>query len=454
MFQSQSSPIDEFVKKADKLLQEEKANPALLDAMGQSLNIVWQDLLQLFQQRREVLDANANFHEKMGACIGTMSALEVACTDTMVPNSIEPIQDYLIKFKQLRIEMLAAVMVALKEGNGLLTKLRELATCGSLESRPDNIKIEIKKALTQVENWLEELHNRRNYLEQAWKFRKIQLEQCLALSILNRDIADLETTLRNYKSAIDTVTIQFESESDVTHLLSIFANFKNDAVNLRDKAVRITRSTEKISSLGGFDGNEASAKAYAFLGECTEHLEHVDNKENLFIEIKEFFTKGEKCLSILEKLEIEMSTANELSSPKEIIKLQSRTIAELANITDEPLALGHKVINRLGPSSPETKPIERIVVEIENRKTYLNSICLKNNDQLLKISETLNAFLERHNNLLAWLVSVNKAFLPSNNSIGKNRDESQAFLRIHRELLTDLEVINMSKSNGRTLFIS
>lgn len=415
--------------------------------MGQSLNIVWQDLLGLFQQRREVLDANANFHEKMGSCIGTMSALEVACTDTMVPNAIEPIQDYLNKFKQLRIEMLAAVMVALKEGNGLLAKLRELAVCGSLESRPDNIKIEIKKALMQVEAWLEELHRRRNFLEQAWQSRKIQLEQCLALAILNRDIADLEETLKTYKSAVGNTTIHFESEADITHLLRIFAAFKNDASVLRDKAVRITRSTEKISSLGGFDGNEASAKAYAFLSECTEHLEYVDSKESLFHEIQEFFSKGMKCLSILEKLEIEMSAANELSSPKEMVKFQSRTIAELANITDEPLALGHGLINKLGPSSQETKSIERIVIEIENRKTYLTSICTTNNDQLLKISETLNAFLERHNNLLAWLVSVNKAFLPSNNSIGKDREESQVFLRIHRELLADLEVINISISD-------
>lgn len=397
--------------------------------------------MRLFQQRRDVLDANANLHEKIGICLGKMSALEVACRETMIPNEIEMVQDFLNKFKQLRIEMLAAVMVALKEGNGLLAKLRETAVCGVLESRPDNIKIEIKKAITQVEAWLEDLHDRRNYLEQAWQTRKVQLDQCLALAILTRDILELENTLQTYKLTVDNTVVRFDSETDVIHSLHLYAGFKQDAIGLRDKALRITRSTEKIASLGGFAGDEASAKAYAFLNECTEHLEFIDSREALFLEIKEFFTKAEKCLAIFEKLEIEISTANVLSSPKEALKFQSRTLAELANISDEPLRLGYGLLSKLGKANPEAKSIERLVVEIENRKVYLNEICSTNNDELLKVSEALNAFLEQHNNILAWLVSVNKAFLPSNKTIGRNLDEGQSFLQLHRQLLSDLEVI-------------
>lgn len=411
--------------------------------MGQSLSIVWEDLLLLFQQRRDVLDSNANLHEKIGVCLGKMSALEVACRETMIPIEIETVQDFLNKFKQLRIEMLAAVMVALKEGNGLLAKLRETAVCGVLESRPDNIKIEIKKAITQVELWLEELHERRNYLEQAWITRKVQLEQCLALAILTRDIFELENTLKTYKLTVENTIIRFDSEADVTQLLTAFAGYKQDATSLRDKALRITRSTEKIASLGGFAGDEASAKAYAFLNECTEHLESIDSREILFLEIKEFFGKAEKCLTILEKLEIEISTTNVLSSPKEALKFQTRTLAELANISDEPLSLGYGLLNKLGKTNPEAKSIERLVVEIENRKVYLNQICSTNNDELLKVAEALNAFLEQHNNILAWLVSVNKAFLPSNNKIGRTIDDGQSFLRLHRQLLSDLEVIKI-----------
>lgn len=99
--------------------------------MGQSLSLAWSDVLKLMQQKKHILDLNANFHEKLGICKGKMSALEVACRDTMIPIEIESVQEFLNKFKQLRIEVLASVMVALKEGNELLANLRELAHTGT-----------------------------------------------------------------------------------------------------------------------------------------------------------------------------------------------------------------------------------------------------------------------------------------------------------------------------------
>lgn len=420
-------------------MAEKKADPILLDAMGQSLSILWEDLLLLFQQRREVLDLNANLHEKIGICSGKISALEVACRDTMIPNEIDTVQDFLNKFKQLRIDMLAAVMVALKEGNLLLAKLRETAMCGKLKAQPDNIKIEIKKAATQVERWLEELSDRRNYLEQAWQTRKIQLEQCLALAILTRDILDLEATLETYRTAAQNTVIKMDSEAESDQLLDVFIGFKHNAQKLRDKALRIARSTEKIVSLGGFANDEASARAYAFLSECSEHLEYVDSKEILFSESKEFYGKAGKCLSMLEKIEIEISTTNALSSPKEALKIQSRTLAELANITDEPITLGYAILNKLG-RSVETAAIERLIIEIENRKVCLRKICAANNAELLRITEIINTFWEEYNSILTWLVAT-KAFLPNNNHIGRTVDEVHSFLDIHRQLLADLEVI-------------
>lgn len=431
--------MDEYVKKAEQLLAEKKADPYLLEVMGQSLNILWEDLLLLFQQRREVLDINGNLHEKIGICWGKMSALEEACRDTMIPNEIDTVHDLLANFKQLRIEMLAAVMVALKEGNALLAKLRETAMCGKLESRPDNIKIEIKKAVTQVERWLEDLSDRRNYLEQAWQTRKIQLEQCLALAILSRDIHDMATLLDAYKKTIQRTIVKLCSEADADRLLELFGGFKHDATALRDKALRITRSTEKIAGMGRLSGDDASSNAYVILNECAEHLEFVDTKEIIFAEVKEFFAKAEKCLSLLEKIEMEISTANALSCPKEAFNFQSQMLAELANITDEPLTLGYALLNKLGRSA-ETTTIERLVGEIENRKINLREICSAHKDELLKITETVSTFWDQYNDILAWLVTVNKTFLPTNNDFGHTIDAASSFLRIHRQFLNDLVV--------------
>lgn len=50
----------------------------------------------------------------------------------------------------------------------------------------------ISPAISQVEHWLEDLHDRRRSLEVSWHSRKTQLEQCLALALLTTDLRLLE----------------------------------------------------------------------------------------------------------------------------------------------------------------------------------------------------------------------------------------------------------------------
>jgi hypothetical protein len=57
-------------------------------------------------------------------------------------------------------------------------------------------------AVSQVEHWLENLHDRRRLLEIAWQNRKTHLEQCLALALLASDLKGLEEVLVVGKEAL------------------------------------------------------------------------------------------------------------------------------------------------------------------------------------------------------------------------------------------------------------
>lgn len=418
------------------MLTEKQTPPELLDAMEQSLLIAWKGLLKIFQHRREVLDLNANFHEKIGECLGKMSALEVACRDTMLPMEIDAIQEILNKFKQLRIEVLASVMAALKEGNELLAKLRETAVCGQLDSRPDSIKVEVKKSITQVEMWLEELHDRRKSLEQSWQSRKIQLEQCLALAILSRDLSQLERIFRVNKQTFESVSHRLDTKKEVFLALNDASSFKQDITATRDRALKITRSTEKLTNQGSFCGNDACAKAYEFLNECTEYLELIDSREHLLNQMHEFFDKAEKALNTLRKLEDEtMRASREQLSQKKWI---NRTFNEISHLTSEPLRLGYVLLDQIGRSNPDAYGIEKIIAELDNRKVILEEICTENN-KYIRITESLDEFHSSYEEISAWLVSVNKAFLHTNNLLGPSTPESNTFLRLHHQLLSDLQ---------------
>jgi titin len=51
-------------------------------------------------------------------------------------------------------------------------------------------------AISQVQHWLEALHDRRRALDGAWARRKAELEQALALAMLAIELASLDATLK------------------------------------------------------------------------------------------------------------------------------------------------------------------------------------------------------------------------------------------------------------------
>lgn len=433
--QSQATPIDEFNAKAEQLLVEKNANPMLLEAMRQSLTIAWHDLLKIFEQMRHVLHINGNFHEKFGICMGKMASLEVACNDTMLPNEIESIQEFLNNFKQLRIDVLASVMVTLKEGNELLATLRETAMCGQLDIRPDSIKVEIKKSMAQVEVWLEQLHDRRNELEQAWQTRKTQLEQCLAFAMLIRDINELHQQNRRLKEIYDKRNHQLDCEANTMHAHAEAMGWKSDAIAIRDRALKITRSSEKLSSTCSFDSNNSNTKAYMFLNECTELVEDLDNYEELLSKIATFYEKADKTLATLRQLEAESSDLVKVKQHKR--NTLTRLIHDTAALVEEPLRLGYALLDRIGRSNPEALAIEKTVVEIENRRIYLEEFYSQHNLEYIRTAELLNEFYNCCMAISMWLTSVEKTFLPSNNTMGTSFFEGKQFLQLHHQMLSD-----------------
>jgi len=153
--------MDEFVQKADKLLASKRISSELVNAMADTLNIIWQDILNLLQDRQHLLILCTQFHDKMTQCFRKMDQLELACEETLHPPDVPRVQEFLNRFKQLRIDMLTGVMAALKDGNELLAQLEELEKLETLDTRPEHIKRDATRAVHQVQQWLEALHDAR-----------------------------------------------------------------------------------------------------------------------------------------------------------------------------------------------------------------------------------------------------------------------------------------------------
>lgn len=190
------------MRQADQLISTQRPRAEVYAAMAESLGRAWQDVNQLLELRKQILDLNVLFWERAEVFRQRQRDLEQACKDSMVPVEIEAVKNFLTDIHDMRRSLLEALMGALKEGSNLLAKIKELGKDGTLDSRPERIRASVNRAIAQVEKWLDDLHMKRQYLELSWQSRKTQLEQCLALAILARDLRELEEIVTERKNML------------------------------------------------------------------------------------------------------------------------------------------------------------------------------------------------------------------------------------------------------------
>lgn len=371
-----------------------------------------------------------------------MAALEVACRDTMIPIEVEAVRDFLEKFKHLRMEVLSSVMNPMMVGNQLLEKLKEIENVGSLDSRPDQIIKETKRSVTLVEIWLEDLSDKRNNLETAWLNRKIQLEQCLILAQLTKDLHELEKILNKQRDEILGTFTLGDSSKHALSVLQDYGTWRVDATALRDKSLKITKTTETVVKQGSFTGNEACAKAYSVLAACTEYLDEIDLRETLLVQSKDFFLNAENVLVKLDNLERELKRVSQRPGSPNIIPVHLKLMKDVSSAIHNALEQGYSLIDEVGRTKPEVLGVKNVVDEIERRKLYLEASFSKTSEKHIQVSEELNLFLQQYNSIFSWIESQKRDRIINGpiNFMGNNASQAKDCLSSHQQLIRQLEV--------------
>ncbi|RLU22075.1 hypothetical protein DMN91_006455 [Ooceraea biroi] len=442
--QNKQSPVEELLRQADQLIATQKPRAEVYTAMAETLGQAWRDVNQLLERRKEILDRNVLFQCRAAQCRESMEALEMACNDTLLPIEIEAVKDFLSKIQDLRKDMLEALMGALREGKTLLDGLKELANEGTLDSRPDRIKDEANHAVLKVEKWLEELHDRRRLIEASFRSRKTQLEQCLALALLATDLRDLEEILNDRISALAASCDQLgDSASSVELLLFSLKNLQAEAKEFQDRAIKITKSTERLVSSGHFAGEQAIEQAYAILNAAANYINDLDQYNIVLNRAISFFDSARSTITKLDQLEIQLMTTEHPPYSTRLARFHAQTVTTIEDVTSMPLSEGYALLDITGRGAPGAEGVRNTVEELENRKIRLIEKCTAHKEENLEISRILAAFIDKHDALRAWLTSIAEAFLQGHQDMGSDLAMACDFRRVHSQLLTDLEKKNI-----------
>ncbi|XP_078042862.1 uncharacterized protein LOC144473128 isoform X2 [Augochlora pura] len=438
--QSKQSPVEELLRQADQLISNQRPRAEVYAAMAETLGQAWHDVNELLERRKQILDCNVLFQCRAEECRESMRALEMTCNDTLLPIEIEAVKNFLSKIHDLRKNMLEALMGALQEGKSLLDRLKEIANEGTLDSRPDRIKLEADHAVIKVERWLEELHDRRQLIETSFRSRKTQLEQCLALALLATDLRDLEEILNDRIAALSSSCDQLgDSASSAELLLFELKKLQSKAKEFQDRSIKITKSTERLVSSGHFAGEQATEQAYAILGAAADYVNDLDQYESLLNRAITFFDSARSAITKLDQLEIQLVTTEHPPYSLRLARFHAQTVATIEDVTSKPLTEGYALLDVTGRGAPGAEGVKRMVEELENRKIRLLERCTAHEKENLEISRIINAFLDKHDELRKWLMSIPEAFLQGHQDMGSDVAMAKDFCRLHRQLLNDVE---------------
>ncbi|XP_012542170.2 titin isoform X3 [Monomorium pharaonis] len=437
--QNKQSPVEELLRQADQLIATQKPRAEVYTAMAETLGQAWHDVNQLLDRRKEILDRNVSFQCRAAECRENMEALEMACNDTLLPIEKEAVKNFLSKIQDLRKDMLEALMGALREGKTLLDGLKELVSEGTLDSRPDTIKDEANHAVLRVEKWLEELHDRRRLIETSFRSRKTQLEQCLALALLATDLRDLEEILNDRIVGLESNCDQLgNSASNAELLLFELTKLQVEAKDFQDKAIKITKSTERLVSSGHFAGEQATKQAYAILSTAADYINDLDQYNILLNRTIAFFNLAQSAFTKLDQLEVQLMTTEYPSYSAQLAHFHEQTVATIEDITLKPLSEGYALLD-ITKQASGAEGIRNTVEKLENRKLCLMERCTAHKEENLEVSRILAIFLDKHDALRSWLTNTVNTFLQMHQDMGNNLVMACDFRRIHCQLLTELE---------------
>jgi hypothetical protein len=233
-----------------------------------------------------------------------------------------------------------------------------------------------------------------------------------------------------------------ETTKTAEDLLREYTTFKTNATGLRNKSLQITKATEELVQTGCFAGDEACSKAYEILSKCTEYLDQIDHQEQLLQQSTIFFRKAETVLNKLENLETQITNLNLRPGSPNVVPVNLQILQDANDAILEILQLGYAIVDDGSTSKPEVAGVQKVIDEIENRKKYLENICSLNSEQHLKVTEALNRFLEKYNELFSWLEYQKKEKIIDGtiNFMGNDSHGAKDCLFLHHQLLSDLEV--------------
>uniref|UniRef100_A0A8D8ZMR1 Muscle M-line assembly protein unc-89 n=2 Tax=Cacopsylla melanoneura TaxID=428564 RepID=A0A8D8ZMR1_9HEMI len=390
--ESKHSPVEELLRRADSVVTtsttspERPIPPRVYAAMAESLGAAWRDVTLYLTRRRNILERNVNYHSEAEKCYARMSKLESTCSVSLPPNP-ESLQHLMLQVQSERRLMLEYLMAALSQGNMLVDSLREAARA----AKEDKMRMSALSAISQVEHWLENLHDRRKTLELIWTSRKLKLNTYKTIVDRREELVHLENQVEEISRMIHME--EFNSGHCVSTAQKLYRQNEQyliSAKEVQEKLIKFLKSLEDNADLKG--------KTYHLLQQCADLIHETESRAELWIKVISFFSSSEIVIEKLKALKQETVYTGE-------------EVKDLTPVLDEISASVVLEGETLGIPIQNAEGIRSILQEIHRLRLIINSAWTRHQDSL--IARKLSSPSAAHQNSHEPILGRKYATLPS-----------------------------------------
>jgi len=425
--------VTELLARADDLASQNRSYQEVYAAMAASLSEAWIDLNKQLDYRKLLLDQSINFHESALQFSRKMEFAQENFSNVGLANDVETARRLLQQHQDLKKNILEASMSTLQEGQLLLERIREMGVHADVQNRHATTA-----ACYGIEHLLELLQDRRRHLEELWLQRRIRLEQCLQMLLLDHEVNKVSDWYEHVGDVYLSKTDLGSSLAMTNALRDDHQRFEQQAREVQETVLRLIRTADQLVHGARADAESVRKRLQMVDAKCEDFMNRLDARRKNLTMARNFYTLAQTALTRLDEIEVQLATTDLPRNSAALADRHAYLSAQIIEATAPALREGQALLERVGREDPGAQGVVSTLAELQGRCAKLEGQC-KARHEATERSQAISQFMDKFNYLNSWMIQVGLATVGQNVDMGANLSTARDFLELHERLSEDMK---------------